>query len=829
MQLKDYQVSALSQIRRYLELLDKEKSEGNIKHASADAWRDLELRKSFQECRNGMNQDLPNFCLKIPTGGGKTLMAVKAIDLINTVYRKKQTGLILWVVPTNQIYTQTIKALRDRNHPYREHLDIASGGRTLVLEKTDRFTPLDVEENLAVLILMLPSANRKSKETLKVFKDNGGFQGFFPAEDKIKDQEELLKRVPNLDYYGDTDNFWGKQVKTSLGNTLRLLSPVIILDEGHKAYSEGAQDTLRGFNPSLILELSATPTDQSNVLVDIQGRELEKEDMIKLDLHLINKSSPDWHATLLACVEKRNLLENKAQDYDANTDNYIRPVCLIQVERTGKEQRGGKFIHSEDAREYLIKTVGIPADQVKVTSAELKEIEGINLLARDCSIRYIITNKALQEGWDCSFAYLLAVLTNPSSKNSLTQLIGRILRQPYAVKTGIRELDESYVFTFQQKAANLIKSIRDGFEGEGLGDLSSRVISDADNGDESQEQEEKTAFMRAKFKKAAGQVVLPIFIVKDEGSWRKVNYDMDIASRIDWSQSDLSPILNLNLSSQEEGNIDVAIGFSSDAEQLIEEKRVLNIKEGGFKVDSTFVVRHLIDIVSNPWISHQLADRILEKLVKKHGEKLVTDNFVFIIEEIRKLMLKEKDRLAKDEFDRLIAKGILRFMVISKDLGFDFKSSVKVKATAKTLTKSDGQPLQRSLFDFVPEDDMNETEKAVAWYFEDQDKMFFWYRNIARQDYAIQGWRKQKIYPDFIFTETEGNQENINKVFVVETKGIHLKNEDTDYKQSVFNLCNKYAAQKNLDQLALAMKDKSIRFEVIFEDEWKNRINELLR
>ena len=335
--------------------------------------------------------------------------------------------------------------------------------------------------------------------------------------------------------------------------------------------------------------------------------------------------------------------------------------------------------------------------------------------------------------------------------------------------------------------------------------------------------------MREKFKKAAGQVVLPIFIIKDEGTWRKVNYEMDIAKRIDWNQADLAPLSALSLSSQAESNVEVAIGFSGDKEQLIEEKEVLKIKEGGFQVDSAFVTRHLIDIIPNPWISYQLADSLLSKLVKKHGNKLVADNFVFIIEEMRKLLFKEKDRLAKDEFDQLFDKGQLRFMVISKDLGFNFKSSVKVKATSRTITKSDGQPLQRSLFDFVPEEDLNETEKAVAWYFEDQDKLFFWYRNVARQDYAIQGWRKQKIYPDFIFTATENKKDNIGKVFVVETKGIHLKNEDTDYKQSVFDLCNKFAARKNLDQLALAMKDKRIRFEVIFEDQWKNRINELLK
>jgi len=186
-----------------------------------------------------------------------------------------------------------------------------------------------------------------------MFRDNGGFQEFFPMEDDLKRHKEMLEKIPNLDTFESESSFWGRQIKTSLGNTLRLLNPTIILDEGHKAYSETAQDTLRGFNPSLILELSATPTEASNTLIDIKGIELSREEMIKLDLHIINKASPDWKDTLLESIKKRNFLEKRATEYEANSGVYIRPICLIQVERTGKEQQGGKFIHSEDVREYL--------------------------------------------------------------------------------------------------------------------------------------------------------------------------------------------------------------------------------------------------------------------------------------------------------------------------------------------------------------------------------------------------------------------------------------------------------------------------------------------
>jgi len=213
---------------------------------------------------------------------------------VQSIYRQQQTGLVVWIVPTLQIYRQTLDRLRDRDDPYRQHLDMVSAGKTLVLEKTDGFTPQDTDEHLVVLLLMLPSANKAKKEALRMFHDSGAFQAFFPPEDDKQGYENLLKRIPNLDTFEKEDAFWGRQVKTSLGNTIRLLEPVIILDEGHKAYSEQAQDTLRNLNPSMIVELSATPPRESNKLVVISGTQLHQEEMIKLDLHVINKTSTNW-------------------------------------------------------------------------------------------------------------------------------------------------------------------------------------------------------------------------------------------------------------------------------------------------------------------------------------------------------------------------------------------------------------------------------------------------------------------------------------------------------------------------------------------------------
>ena len=88
------------------------------------------------------------------------------------------------------------------------------------------------------------------------------------------------------------------------------------------------------------------------MLVDIRGRELHAEEMIKLDLHIRSSASVDWKDTLLRAIQLREKLESEARRHDAATGTYVRPICLIQVERTGKDQRKPGLIHAEDAREY---------------------------------------------------------------------------------------------------------------------------------------------------------------------------------------------------------------------------------------------------------------------------------------------------------------------------------------------------------------------------------------------------------------------------------------------------------------------------------------------
>ena len=851
--LKEYQKRTLAAVREFLEGLD----EWRGKAAAAlgvdpeldfdwvrKAWEKSVPARVYYPRKNGLSEPLPSFCLKIPTGGGKTLLAAKVVDLVNTHYRKRQTGLVLWIVPTTQIYNQTLKALKDRDHPYRQQLDMASAGRTLTLEKTSGFSPRDVRENLCVLLLMLPSANRETKEQLRMFRDSGGFDRFFPADDDVDAHRTLLNDVPNLDTFEQEGGFWGRHAKTSLGNTLRLLRPLIILDEGHKAYSRNAKATLEGFNPCMIVELSATPPKGANVLVDIQGRELNEEEMIKLDLHIRNSASTSWKNTLLASIEHRQRLEEGARAHEANTGVYIRPICLIQVERTGRDQRRPGVVHADDVRDYLLRHPGINEELIAVKTSlkdELKDVDAAGgLLSRECPIRFIITKQALQEGWDCSFAYVLTILTNPGSKSALTQLVGRILRQPYARKTRVPWLDECYVFCFQHRGADLLQEVRKGFGLEGLYDLEGKIVTDPE-GEPARPSESVTLKQRERYRNAARDLVLPAFMIKDGREWRPVQYEADILSRVPWDEVDVSPLSELPLGRGVPGDVELRAGL--DDEPLLDNPEAAAAwtsatGEGlppwgssGGEIDYYFAASHLLDAMPNPWRGHEAARRVFGALLERHPRERVAGNYVFILEELRKRLEAERDRLSRRVFEEMLAAGTMRFLVVMDDLRLNCLPRTIDTTIGKQANREDGGQYLLNLFDRTNEDELNGLENKVATYLDRQERLFFWYRNRARKDYYLQGWKRGRIYADFIFTlrPDEADDDEYHQVFVMETKGIHIKQSaDTDYKRSVFDICTEHASKKEWAKFVPAMRNNVMRFEIVDEDEWEQRLNAML-
>ena len=528
----------------------------NVPEFAAAAWKAIRKPERLDEDgdpipfsprRDGTGAPVPNATLKVPTGGGKTFLAVHAVSRIMGGYLQRRTGFVLWIVPNEAIYTQTVRALRTRSHPYRLALDQASGNRTRIMEKGDPLHALSVEGELCVMVLMLQSANRQTKEALRLFRDRGDVHGFFPADGDMDGHAALIDQVPNLDRYDDH----GGLVKHSLGNALRVIRPIVVMDEGQKATSELATDTLYGFNPSYVLELTATPKDvkpktggprYANVLREITGARLHEAGMIKMPLNIDAREGVDWKSALRASLDRLNALQAAADEHRAAKGVHIRPIMLVQVERTGDDQRDGENVHAEDAREWL-KRAGLDDAEIAVKTAQTNELasdENRDLLSPTNRVRAIITKQALQEGWDCPFAYVLCSLAAVQARAAMTQLVGRILRQPHAEKTGVDALDEAYVITHRAETASVVEAVKKGLEGDGLADLAVRLVGGGDAGGT---KGAKPVTLKRR-EGMEGTIALPMVLVVDDDGVRPLDYETDILAAIDWRDYDPAPVAN---------------------------------------------------------------------------------------------------------------------------------------------------------------------------------------------------------------------------------------------------------------------------------------------
>ena len=333
-------------------------------------------------------------------------------------------------------------------------------------------------------------------------------------------------------------------------------------------------------------------------------------------------------------------------------------------------------------------------------------------------------------------------------------------------------------------------------------------------------------------------------MIRDVDGWRLVRYEADILSRLPWDDIDLSELGKLKLDDRRAGNVLLRTNLTGEVRVLKPEAADgsgpgnvaasdnADSGNGGDPVDYFFAASHLLDLIPNPWRGRDLAQRTVEALLERYPAERVAANYVFVLEELRRQLEMERDRLSREVFRALLESGTMRFMVVAEDLEFNRLPEKIETAKAKRANQEDGRPYRRNLFDVTTEDELNQFENKVGTYLNQQAQLFFWYRNRARKDYYVQGWKPRRIYADFIVAlrgdEPEAD-DGFHQLFVVETKGVHLKaSEDTEYKRSVFDICSEHARKADWAKFVPAMRSKVMRFEVVDEDEWRERLNEML-
>ena len=843
----------------YLELLNETQ---NYMTAFEQFWREKSAPGLglYQNVIPGV----PNLCFKVPTGGGKTFIACNAVRPIFDALPATKTKAVVWLVPSDAILTQTAKALKNTSHPYRQKIDVDFGGRVEVYTKQEllngqNFNPTTVTEQLSVMVLSYDSFRGRGKEVLKAYQENSNLAEFAKV-------------------LGKPDSPIEKADETALFQIINQLNPLVIVDESHHARSELSLEMLENFNPCFVLDLTATPKKESNIISYVDAVQLKNEHMVKLPVIVYNRDSQS--EVLIDAIDLRNKLEEIASAEYAKTGKYIRPIALFQAQPKGKEDA----TTFEKLRDKLV-DAGIPAEQIAIRTADVNELKNVELMSLSCPIRYIITVNALKEGWDCPFAYILASLANKTSQVDVEQILGRILRLPHTSQHTQSALNMSYVLTSSNDFNNTVAHIVKGLNSAGFSDKDYRIGESA----KPQVPEQPAEQITLPDQQGCPEMEPPLETAEDDFSGLDgKSIGAELERRREQAQTpETAPKADTMLDAAAE----VEKAYTDAIQQTDNDPMMDNLpwevrdKVKSFQVNPQF--REDIETLQIPQFFLKVEQslftdgsfELLDKEMLAEGftlkGKAYDIDFAAADNEIREIDVREQDgglpkvfkmesaeqRYFKEWFNNLPPESRVRQC---KDMMFnqlnklnmvdaaELKAYIdrivndmdkaqlaamekaplgyaaKIRAKIETLLESHYREnferwleterivckpyfrlrpsihpatytdiYARSLY-AAEDGDMNKLEQKLIVELTALPNVRWWHRNIARQDFAINGFIKH--YPDILIMTQSG------KLICAETKGEHLKNDDSREKIA-------------LGQAWRTAAGKNFRYYMVFENE----------
>lgn len=864
MELKKYQKRVIDDLNDYLEFLTSTQS---LSRAYSEYWEARHVTvgsktSHVQEYQNTIT-NVPNICYKVPTGGGKTFLAAASVKPIFDYLPSTAPRVLVWLVPSEAILTQTLRALKDPHHPYRRRLNTDFGGRVEVYSKDEllagqSFSPTIIADQLSVMVLSYDSLRSNKKDSRKVYQENGNLTSFST-------------------FLGNPDRPIENAAEGSLAQYINQLNPVVIVDESHHAKSSLSKEMLSNLNPSFILDLTATPQEDANVISYVSASELKLEHMVKLPVVAYNRTSKE--EVITDAIDLRCSLEKVALEAQKQGGRYIRPIVLFQAEPRHKEE----VTSFKKLREKLI-AAGIPKEEIAIKTAQKDELKNVNLLSEECPIRYIITVNALKEGWDCSFAYILASVANRTSRVDVEQILGRVLRQPYAKVQSRGVLNMSYVLTSSNNFSETIRQIIAGLNAAGFSKRDYRLADDegqldlenstdkmSAEGSEMPEQssllpvsdsgEDATTEEFLDFDESLVSAAVEVRDIETSSS----NIDTHKAEEDSYSLSSKNALEMLNQAEEQESsyqqdiqkianNVEVSFmeysgedsvksysvneKFRDDISSLripqffikSEESDLFNLSNGdydllqkeslnaGFNlltkdtsinlgaVDEEMYLIDVKDQADTPVTSR--LGREAQQMMREHFMNMSDEGKRYeAIEQIYQRVVKRINEIPDSQLKKYIERIVEGFS--AEDMLFYYENSHKVAEQVHTKIKrlleehriekfntdletesisvreSYALPdlifpketvtysISKSLYE--EEGKMNSLETRCAERFSGLDSIKWWHRNIERKGFCING-PIGNHYPDFIVETNNGH------IVMVETKGTHLKNEESAQK-----------------------------------------------
>lgn len=846
-ELKEYQKKTLNALKAYLEQVRYDGAEG--------AYHKLKECTAYNKIKN--LEQVPYVCLRLPTGGGKTYLASHTIPIVAHTYLETETPIVLWFCPTNTIKTQTIETLKNPRHPNREVLENAFGGNILVFDIEDyaNLRAQDIEGKCCVFVSTFQTFKITDTNARRIYAHNENLEPHF-------------SKIPNLQNFEALEHIEegedkGK-VKYSFANLLNIHRPIVIADEAHNNSTKLAYEMLQRVNPSCIVEYTATPASNSNILHHVCAMELKVEEMIKLPIILTVHQT--WEQSIAGAIRARKGLAELAK----NDSSYIRPIMLIQAENKDKE------VTVDVIKKYLIEQENIDEYKIAIATGDQRELDGINIFDPKCPIEYVITVEALKEGWDCSFAYVFCSVASRHSTKDIEQLLGRVLRMPYAKTREQEELNKAYAFvsntTWQDGVAQLKdRLVEMGFEETEIPDTIQgklpvllggneekkaitlnvsefdlklftpeeqtkievketaigKVVSIKDDVDITPELEEKIIQATPKQERKSVEVSLKVELrnrivyerkyPSQEGKPFKVpqlqlfvdddwvcdydEYFIDPSGR--WLLDYPATLTEGEFRIRSTGtSISIDINGNHIEDRYIQETLALNF--GDTQTDWTIPKLAI-------WVTQQIPDNSIAQQVQVHFvrqllENLCIDRGIALNDLLRtKFILKDaiRNKIAEYKY-KAEQSGMQRTLFdTGAKVQTDFNYSIDFSGKYYVPTTAyRGTAFNKHYFFQVG--DMNKEEVECARIIDNLPEVEYWVRNIEKHSYSFfLPMANGNFYPDFVALLKDG------RVLVVEYKGEHLvTNTDSENKRTIGQLWEKSSDGKCLFVMATKKDEK---------------------
>ncbi len=721
---------------------------------------------------------MPYICLRLPTGGGKTLVACHAVSVTASELLKTDTPLVLWLTPSNAIRDQTLSALKNSLHPYRDAFESAR-------RKVEVFTigealslPLHVLNTKTTIIVSTMQAFRvEDTEGRKVYEQSGALMGHFTHL-----SDETLSNVERDES--------GKPIY-SLANLLCVKRPLVVVDEAHNARTELSFDTLARFNPSAIIEFTATPDttqNPSNVLYTVSAAELQAEDMIKMPILLETKR--DWKQLLTAAIAQRNALEFDAEKEQEKTGEYIRPVMLIQAQPRHKTK---ETLTVEVVEKCLREEHNIPKEQIAHATAEDKDLNDVDINNPECPIRYVITVQALREGWDCPFAYVLCSVAEMRSSTAVEQILGRVMRLPKAKRKEQTALNNAYAFVASQNfydAASALANglVQNGFQKQAAAELicprdeeqhALPIFDGLTQSDlEPAPAEQGETFKVPKLMVQQNQTFLDFEASRFlEIVWQLSECDAELTEKEFPSEFNTGERGEIGIS--EEGRVEMQyLGVLHQQMSLLAPDKNWDDARLADWLDKTILHLDILRSESLPFLQ-----RLVKYLIEERGmpiEVLIRNKYALKDAAAAKID-SHRQNVHLGAYHNLLLPECTTPVVVSPDHSFSFDP---LRYPYNTRYEGPYQ-FQKHYYPNVGDLKAEGEEFQCAQYIDRLPEVKYWVRNIERQP-ALSFWLQtstDKFYPDFVCHLIDG------RYLVVESKGIHLwSNDDSKEKREIGNL-----------------------------------------